>query len=349
MKSKANYISYLSVISAVAVVYLHTNFCYWSFSTERYWVTSNIIEGICYFAVPVFFMISGATLLDFYERYDIKTFFIKRINKTVIPYIAWSIIGLIFSIFFLKSIAISDISFKYIISAFLDGDAIDNLYWFFPVLFCVYLAIPIIAAIPKPRKKQIYSYLVIVCFLLNILIPFLLRIFKIDYSFPYSLSVGSGYLFLVVFGYLLSNYELKPILRYVLYLLGIVGLLSHILGTQFLSFQAGKIIDTYKGYVNVPCILYSAAIFVLVKTAVQRLQSKGKLELIDHIIDRFSKYTLELYLIHWFFVRIFTSVIPIDGRSVLFRLLAPIPVIVLSVLLTMLLRKIPLLKRIVPE
>lgn len=62
---KKEYLTILSVISAIAVVMLHTNGCFWRFSYERYWFTANIIESVMYFAVPVFFMISGATLLDY--------------------------------------------------------------------------------------------------------------------------------------------------------------------------------------------------------------------------------------------------------------------------------------------
>ena len=75
---KKNYITALNVFAALAVVFLHTNKCFWRFSAERYWATANIIESFFYFAVPVFFMISGATLIDYRERYDTKTFFKKR-------------------------------------------------------------------------------------------------------------------------------------------------------------------------------------------------------------------------------------------------------------------------------
>lgn len=57
------YLTLLNVLSAFSVVFLHTNGCFLHFSTERYWFTANIIESIFYFAVPVFFMISGATLI----------------------------------------------------------------------------------------------------------------------------------------------------------------------------------------------------------------------------------------------------------------------------------------------
>ena len=90
------YITVLNVLSALSVVFLHANSCFWGFSYEPYWLTANVIESVFYFAVPVFFMISGANLIDYHKRYDTKTFFEKRIHKTLIPFICWSIIGLFY-------------------------------------------------------------------------------------------------------------------------------------------------------------------------------------------------------------------------------------------------------------
>ena len=83
---KQEYITLLNVLSAFAVVVLHTNNCFWTFSTERYWKTANIIESVMYFAVPVFFMITGATLIDYKERYSTKEYFKKRFWKTMFPF-----------------------------------------------------------------------------------------------------------------------------------------------------------------------------------------------------------------------------------------------------------------------
>ena len=55
MKKKI-YIQILGVIACLAVVAMHVNGCFWQFSYDRYWITANIIECICYFAVPIFFM-----------------------------------------------------------------------------------------------------------------------------------------------------------------------------------------------------------------------------------------------------------------------------------------------------
>lgn len=84
---KSEYIMLVNVLSMLAVVYMHVNNCFWTFSTERYWKSADVIESVMYFAVPCFFMISGANLMDYRKRYDTKTFLIKRTKKTIIPYI----------------------------------------------------------------------------------------------------------------------------------------------------------------------------------------------------------------------------------------------------------------------
>ena len=70
--SKKNFtLTFIQVICALAVVTLHTNGVFWSFSsTERYWFTANIVESVFYFAIPLFFMITGITLLDYQKRYS---------------------------------------------------------------------------------------------------------------------------------------------------------------------------------------------------------------------------------------------------------------------------------------
>lgn len=81
-QNKHFFLSFLQCICAISVVTLHTNGIFWKFSqTERYWFTANIVESLFYFAVPIFFMITGATLLNYQERYSTKEYFVRRIKK----------------------------------------------------------------------------------------------------------------------------------------------------------------------------------------------------------------------------------------------------------------------------
>lgn len=340
MTKKIDYITFLSVVSAISVVFLHTNGCFWSFSKEKYWFTANIIECLFYFAVPIFFMISGATLIDYQERYSTKNFLKKRFFKTFIPFIAWSLIGMIYLIVYLKTISINDIGIKYIFNRTFNTSFI-NIYWFFIPLFCVYLCIPFFAIIEKNKRKNAFSFLAIMCFGVNCLIPFLIKIFKLDLAFPFSIAIGSGYLLYVLVGYLLCNYEITNKQKYIIYVLSIMGLLMHIIGIYKLSMDAGRIIDTYKGYNNVPCILYSVGVFIFLKDIGKKIKNYK-------IIKIISQYTFAIYLTHWYFLNFLSEQFNLPSKSIFYRLGLPFIIVPLCILCTYLIRKIPVVKKIVP-
>lgn len=79
MMKRKIYIQILGVLSCLAVVVLHTNGCFWDFSYERYWLTANLIENLCYFAVPIFFMISGSDIDGLQETLFYRRIFQKKI------------------------------------------------------------------------------------------------------------------------------------------------------------------------------------------------------------------------------------------------------------------------------
>lgn len=334
------YITVLNVISTLAVVGLHTNGCFWEFSKERWWFTANIIESVLYFAVPVFFMITGATLLDYTKRCDTKTFFIRRLKKTVIPFVFWSLVALLFQIYFFKRISWNVITIDYLVDGVLNTK-FNSLYWFFPPLFGLYLSIPLFASLEKSKKIAVLKYLAGSCFLLNCLIPFLLTVFKIKIHFPIVIVVGSGYLLYLILGYLFNRLDFSKTEKGIIYLLAFLGLLLHICGTYFLSMEAGKIIGTYKGYNNVPCILYSIGIFLFVKENVRRLNTvsiRGGLELLND-------YTFSIYLLHWFVMSLLIRAFHIDTHSIVYRVGGIFLVSIICVCITWVIRKIPWLGR----
>lgn len=264
---KTDWITFASVVSAVSVVLLHTDGCYWTFSsTEMYWKTANIIDAVFYFAVPVFFMISATTLLDFNERYSLGTYFKKRITKTVIPYVFWSLFGVAFQVFYLETVDASEVTLSYLLEG-LTGGSLVSIYWFFIPLFSVYLSIPLFAAVPEERRKSVFTYISVASFFICGVVPLAVTVFELPISTSLTIGVGASYLFFVPTGYLLSHYEVGPKVKAALYASGLVGLIIHIVGTYELSMEAGSVVRTFKGYTNVPSMMYSVAIFLLLKDA----------------------------------------------------------------------------------
>ena len=288
-KSKSNYYSLASVVSALAVVFLHVNSCYWDFSaTEFYWKTSIIIRAVFYFAVPVFFMMTGATLLDFNERYSIKEFFIKRIYKTLIPFIAWSFIGVLFRLIYIKNLNISDINISFIINCLIGGKGAVDVLWYFPTLFSVYLVIPVFAAIPKERKISIFKYIITISFILNCLMPFLNNLFKLNIANPVPIVIGIQYLLYIFLGYVISNTNQSKKQRIIIYIFALFSLILHIYGPYQASMNANKLIRVYDEYNGLPTVLYSVGIFVLFKYFGSYLMKNNYIEKFINVCSRYT-------------------------------------------------------------
>ncbi len=333
-----NYISLLSVVSAFAVVSLHANGCFWQFSTERYWVTANILECFWYFAVPVFFMISGATLLEYPKRYDLRTFFMKRVQKTLFPFLFWSLLMWGYRLY----------------GCFRDGRAPDaawltftgvwngiwntsfvGIYWFFIPLFACYLSMPLLAAVPEERKREIFTYLAGTAFLLHSVIPFLFSLFHLTLKWPFHVDAASGYLLYMLLGYLIKTLSppQKRVL-YAIYVLAVAGLFAHMCGTYVLSMEAGKIVKVYKGYLNVPCILYSVGVFLFFKEHADAIMRK-----FGRIVTWLTSYTFAIYLLHWPIMQEIVRFMDWNTHSIIYRVLGPFLICMMAIGITWVLRK----------
>jgi len=340
--NKKTYVTFLSVFSTLAVIVLHTNGCFWNFSTDRYWLTANIIESIFYFAVPIFFMITGVTLINYREKYSTKEFFKKRIVKTLIPFFVWSIIGILYRIYYCHDTNII-LNFKSIFNGIF-GTSFVQIYWFFIPLFMIYLTIPIISTIEKSKRNKIFLYIVVISFILNSVLPLINSIFSLELNLPIKLIIGTEYLSYALIGYLIDNNEIEKKKKIVIYIFGIIGLLVHIMMTYILSTDIGAVNTMYKGYNNVPCILYSTAVFIFFKDIFIKIKNKKAVSIISFI----GNYTFAIYLMHFYIMEIITNFFKFSRLSIIYRLGMPFIIASVCILITWLLRKIPLIKHIVP-
>ena len=342
-KKKTYYITVLNVVSAIAVVFIHANGYFWRrYEDGLNWKTSNFMETFCYFAVPCFFMISGATLMDYGDRYTLKEYFIKRIKKTVIPFIIWSVIGFLYYGFVLKSFKPEE---YYSVKAFFNGimnTDFVSIYWFFPKLYLVYLSIPLFAGVEKAKRKEIFSYLAIAGFILNAAIPFVTSVFKLDLYNGITIITVSDYLIYPVIGYLIANYEIPKKGRLAIYLASITGFLIQFVGTDIISSEAGETLRTLKGYNNAIGIMYSVGIFVWFRYNIKS-DGSGKA---GKLFTTVSGYTFGLYLFHKFLLDTVKNMTSIDYTSFLFRLGVPVAVIIVCIVVIFLVQRIPVINKL---
>lgn len=352
MENNKKYILYfdlLNIFACFAVVALHVNGAVHTFAKTRNWVSCMFIEALFYFAVPVFFMLTGATLMNYRKRYDTGAFFKKRIFKTFVPFMIWSIIGICWSVFYTKGMTISDINtLAKFISAVINCKGM-GIYWFFPALFSVYLTIPLFSLVDEDKrigKKGIFTYLILVYIVLNVLLPFVCRLTGIQWNSALNAVSCGGYVVWFLVGYLLANTDINKKFRMLIYILGLIGFFMYFYLTVQNSFKTGRFDKTYAGYMNIPAIFMGTAVFVLFKY--------GKWNLIDkhekavRFVRNLSSASFGVYLIHYYLKDFSIRHFGIDPRSTLYRIVGTFIIYGLSVIIVRVIQKIPVIRKMVP-
>lgn len=331
---KSDYIDVLAAISCLAVVSLHVNGVYWNYSTCQHWWLSNAIESLCYFGAPVFFMISGCTLIDYRERYGTLVFFRKRFYRIVMPFLFWS---------FVATITVGggfSCGVKRFIISVINGSSLP-VYWFFIQLFACYLSFPILGAIQD--KRRIYAYMIVYSFLSISCLGFVGNCFGHPVLGLLKNPLGGGVIVLLLLGYWIGHFEIKKSHRVIIYCAGIVGLLSHLVGTAILTEEAQGVCRLFKGYVNWPCVLYSASVFTLI-----RHLDWGRHVAFLRVIRFVRESSYGIYLTHAFLIYHILPALGLDGHNVLYRLLGPIMIVVVLSVMLPLIKRIPYVKFVLP-
>ena len=327
----------LNILAALAVIFLHCNGIVHNFRPVAAWYQALVVEVALYWPVPVFFMLSGATLMGYRQRYTTRTFLQKRLVKAVIPFVAWSLIHAV-----LKRMDPFHIGLQEFLNRFL-STSFESVYWFFLPLFAVYLAMPVLALLKEQRR--ILWYMVGCTFLLTSLLPPVLGYCGIRWNESLSMVTMGGYLLYVVLGYLLSVEEIPKKLRWLLYGLGLGSMVLRYGMTVYLSLCDGAINKTFFGYTQYHAVFLAAAVFVFFRYDAN-VAALGKHPKVASALKTLSGCSLGVYLMHTLIMVALGKVLPTDGW--LWRLAVPFLVYGLGVAATLILKKIPLLKRIVP-
>lgn len=352
-QKERNYVIYydvLNVLACFSVVVLHVNNTVHTFSYDRYWLSAMFLEATFYAAVPIFLMLSGATLMDYRERYDTRTFLIRRLGRTVIPFLFWSLVSVVWGIAVTHEHGLDWISSPAkLVDVILNYRGM-SIYWFFPGLFSAYLAIPVLSLIPKNQRlgrHGCFPYMIGVTFLLTAILPLCCKLTGISWNSSLSMPVAGGYVIFLLLGYLLANTELTARKRLGIYLGGLFGWGLYFGGTILLSYRDGSFNKMFKGYTGVAGVLMGAAIFELFRT----LEQKGCLRLSSRavrVLKQVSGASFGVYLIHIYWRDSLVHVFHLDVTGYLWRFLGPVPVYLLAMGTVLLLKKIPGLRRMIP-
>ncbi len=362
VSDRKDFITLASVVAALSVMWLHTNNCFWWMSVDDVrWPFANGIETLFYFAAPLYFMISGATLVNYRDRYSTGQYFAKRALKILPAFFVWNFIALLYQAFYKKTVVFANVTVLSFIKGAFNSQYL-GIYWFLPAIICVYLILPLFAAVEKDKRRKIFTYFVLVCLVCNKLIPLILSVFKWDFPWPFAdQGTWLNYVLYAVLGYLISEYEAPTWMRLTVYGLALAAMLVHGIGTLADSQYTGSVSYLFKGYEKLPSYLYAAGVFLFIKEVSGDVM---RWKPVRFVIERMAKYTFVTYLMHWYLMEMFLDMFhanwftnlfgcaPIDvltiGANLWYRLLTPFLLYAVCMGIAWVLRKIPLVKYIVP-
>ena len=344
------YLDILNIVAIFAVIALHCNAIVHGSPMTRAWATSLIIECLCYFAVPLFFMISVANLMNYRARYDTKTFFKKRILKVVIPFLSWATIMFVWKIFIVKSISLESVNtpIKLLNSFFANKE--ESTYYFMFEILAIYMIMPLLSLLTSEKYRKTLWLTVLLFFVFNGFIPNICRLIGINWYSGFGVPLN-GYVVYVILGYLLSTTNSKFVLNskqmILLLLFTFIGISYRYISTFVLSTTSGIVNKTTWGYSSWHCMLLTVFVFLLIKNS-KLLQKISKNPKIYNVIAKISSCSFGIYLIHLIIKYYFVMLLRINTASWSFRTLGVVIIYLISLFIILLLKRVPLIKKIVP-
>lgn len=298
MPSKREYnLDFLRILACFMVVLLHTSAQNWGilpFSTLK-GQAFNVYSSMVRSAVSVFFMLSGKLFLS-KENLSIKRLFLKNILKLLFVYTLWSLLyavdrlGLVYLLnnFNLREFASAVIASKYHL-------------WYLPELISIYFMLPVLFALKNYQDGKVLSYICVMVFFFTIVrvnvFVFLDSTLLKELFSRFSFSLGSCCGFFVL-GYVLDKYKNlfrkieTPVLLF--WFFGLVALTT--VCTYLDSLTKGSPSQVFYNDLFITNYLEAIVLFLLFL----RLSTGHISERAGTWLQKLSKYTLFVYLVHPF-------------------------------------------------
>ncbi len=300
MVAKTTNISYYDTLRALAtlgVIIIHiasplVNMTYGK--NMQFWWVGNLIDSGARFAVPVFLMLSGATLLakecSFYEFYK------KRFLRVFVPFIFWLLIYWGYRYLMLlphqKPLDFSA-TINWAIQLFLK-EGVSKHFWYIYMILFLYLFIPFINKALLHFRTKTLLYLILFWLLLTVIFkstPFNLYGWANNFgSKILGFFLHAGYLFL---GYYLSMYvKNSQKLKFSAITVFMLSILFCAIYSYYASKNAGKLNLSMYSYLSINTIIQTIAIFLWIKNI--KFENKH----VTWLQNAVSNYSYGIYLVH---------------------------------------------------
>jgi len=282
--------------------------------------------------VPLFFMISGYLMLRSSRTLEPFPFYRRRIPRVLVPFLVWDVI------YFISSglNGNPDMSLRrFFQELFWQGSSYH--FWFVYTILGLYLLSPFLKRIVDGcTRPQLWTFLLVI--LLPVTVTHFLNVFS---PVPIYLSAPlmEGYTGYFLFGYLLGTAELSPGQRRLVYLGGLAGAVTNVLGNYLSSSPEAMNMVFNAGY-SVTHYLTAGAVFLLAKSL---LADRGSWE---KPLRRWSDLTYGIYLSHALLLTVSLNALPAGLHPVLLVGGAFVLSLLSSTALIWVCSRIPLLRKL---
>jgi surface polysaccharide O-acyltransferase-like enzyme len=348
------YFDVVNVFACFCVVFLHHNGVVHDYAavgagtlSQSAWTQALVIEVVAFFAVPLFLMLTGATLMEYRRRYDTKTFFKKRVLRVVAPFLIWS------ALYLAVGVWRGSISMDVLISPVRLFDMfmlnqMNSVFWFFPVLIGIYLAMPVLSLLAESKYRRWLWYTVGVGFLTYSLLPVALELAGLSFNTAYALPLtGGGFVIYPILGYLLSTTRRgsKPQFLVPLVIGAVLCLLLRFFYTYYFAVAEGVLNTTFFNYLYFTAMIPAAAIFLVARRIEwQRfIRGRGK-----RLLAKVAGCSFGVYLLHIMVMAGEQLATGVPAGGMLWRLTMPLATYLLCVAVVLLAKSNPVTRRLFP-
>ncbi len=287
---------YLDVLRVYALVAVVLNHCFGYYDTVKWQGTvvyyiDIILNSVTRFNVPIFFMVSGALILNEEKNLSVAYTIRKRIKKIMIPFVVWYVIYII-----IHCIYTGDNILYQIGAAVISVRGYAGHLWYMYCLIIMYLITPLIMCFIIQAKDEHIHLLLTLWLIFSVIVPFVQHFFPILQLPEYvNLNLLGGYWGYYILGYELSKRQIRFSKSFEIILIGFTWAI-----TAILYAYDKKYIDSassyFHGFLSPNIVLFSISIFLLLKKIYETKKLSDK---INKIIIHISKLSFGIYLVHF--------------------------------------------------
>jgi surface polysaccharide O-acyltransferase-like enzyme len=287
----------LRALATLGVILIHVSAPLVNMAFKKnvdYWWIGNVMDSATRCAVPIFLMLSGATMLG--KKYVLKDFYLRRVSRVLIPFLFWMVAYWIFRWSMLPALhrplgmnAIIDWGIKLLLN-----EGISKHFWYIYMILFIYLFVPFLAKGIQKLNLHAISNIVF----LWAVFTFVLKSVPLN-MYSFTSHLGSRLLGNLLYtGYLVLGYYLSVLPtnnRKVKISAGLIYCVTVIVAsvvTYHLSTKAHKLDLSMYSYLSTVIIIQSIALFVWVKDC--NISNKYIL----WIQNIMSDYSYGIYLVH---------------------------------------------------